>query len=175
MPASPPIAAPAFGAWLESLRGPRSLEQIAKKVRPHVEPIGLKVDQSLIYKIEKGRVPSWPMLGALCRVYGVDIREATHKLIDALQFPGAADLLCPTTGVQRASGRSDGGIVYDTDADRLLAEDIDHLRAIANNFFSQIDVIRDRLRSRTNAPHPHTTRPPAQHKSTRPRRGTKAG
>lgn len=96
------IAAPKFGQWLEVLRGKRTLEQVARQIRPLVKPVGLKVDQSQIYKIEKGRVPSWPLLGALCRVYKVDIRRAVLQLIETLEFPGSRDLLRPADGAELA-------------------------------------------------------------------------
>jgi hypothetical protein len=79
------------------------LEQIARKVRPLVEPAGLKVDQSMIYKIEQGRVPSWPMVAALSQVYKTDIRETVLQLMQTLEFPGAGDLLCQTDGAESAS------------------------------------------------------------------------
>lgn len=86
------VTTPAFGAWLRTLRGDRSLEQIAQKVRPLVKDVGLKVDQSLLFKIEQGRVPSWPMVGALSRVYGVPVGETLERLRGALVFPGSEHL-----------------------------------------------------------------------------------
>jgi len=77
-----------FGRWLQLQRGERSLEQIAIKVRPLVKAAGLKVDQSMLYKIERGRIPSWPMLAALARAYDQDFRATVMRLVDALEFPG---------------------------------------------------------------------------------------
>src|SRR5262245_4487058 len=108
VPPRPVIAAPKFGQWLQLQRGTRSLEQIAIRVRPFVKPTGLKVDQSLIYKLEQGRVPSWPLLGALCRVYDVDIRDGALILIGALQFPGVSDLIGQTSGVGSPSHPASG-------------------------------------------------------------------
>jgi len=87
------VSAPKFGSWLKLQRGSRSLEQIALQVRPLVQPVALKVDRSLIQKIEQGRIPSWPMLAALSRVYGVPIEETARRLTEALTFPGSSDLL----------------------------------------------------------------------------------
>lgn len=94
VPKRPQISAPKFGAWLQLQRGKkRSLAQVALKIRPLVEGVGLKVSPSLIHKIERGRVPSWPMLAAFSRVYGVPIVEILQRLSDAIEFSGASDLL----------------------------------------------------------------------------------
>lgn len=87
------VTAPAFGAWLKAQRGVRSLEAIAIQIRPLVEAAGLKVDQSLIYKFEHGRIPSWPVLAAFSRVYKTSIPEVLSRLASAMEFPGASDLL----------------------------------------------------------------------------------
>jgi transcriptional regulator with XRE-family HTH domain len=93
VPKRPVVSSPKFGRWLQLQRGDRSLAQIAQRIRPHVEGIGLKVNPSLIYKFEGGRVPSWPMLAAFARVYGVPIDELLRQLVAAIEFPGASDLL----------------------------------------------------------------------------------
>lgn len=83
---SPTPKSPKFGAWLLLRRGKRSLEQIARQVRPLLP--GMKVDQSLIFKIEAGRVPSWPILSALAVVYEVPLAEMSQRLADAITFDG---------------------------------------------------------------------------------------
>jgi hypothetical protein len=93
VPKRPQVRAPKFGEWLQLQRGDRSLEQIAGKVRRHVELAGLKVNRSLVQKIEQGRVPNWPLLAAFSRVYEVPITETVIRLIGAMEFPGADDLL----------------------------------------------------------------------------------
>jgi transcriptional regulator with XRE-family HTH domain len=89
--------APKFGAWLELQRGQgRSLEQIAQKIRPWVEPLGVKASRSTLQRYEKtGRVPEWLMLLALSRAYGVPIEETVSQLVSAMEFeePAARDLL----------------------------------------------------------------------------------
>lgn len=94
LPKRPVVSAAKFGAWLEMRRGAhRSLAQIAQKVRPYVKEAGLKVDPSVLYKIEKGRVPNWPLLAALAKVYGISIVDMTRVLIASLEFPGVKALL----------------------------------------------------------------------------------
>lgn len=53
----------------------------------------MKVNASLIYKLEQGRVPSWPLLAALARVYNISIADMCHQLTMALEFPGSAGLI----------------------------------------------------------------------------------
>lgn len=120
------VKTPAFGAWLERLRGERSLEQIAQKVRPLVKEAGLKVDQSLIYKIEKGRMPSWPMLGALSRVYAVPIKETTERLRASIVFPGSDHLFRQAVSDVQEEERPDDAAAsprsLDADTSRILSE-----------------------------------------------------
>jgi len=85
--------APAFGLWVLSQRGQLSLEDLAVKIRPYVEPSGLQVDRSTIKKIEQGRLPSWPMVGALAIAFGIPTREVIDRLISAIEFPGVENLL----------------------------------------------------------------------------------
>lgn len=92
VPKRPQVRAPKFGSWLELRRGDRSFEQIAQKLRPLVDGVGLKVDRSAIKKLEQGRVPNWPMIGALSQVYDVPAMEVVRVLINALEFPAAPDL-----------------------------------------------------------------------------------
>lgn len=103
MPASILVRAPKFGAWLQLQRGDRSLEQIAIQVRHLIKPTGLKVDQSQIFKIEDGRIPSWPILLALAQVYALDQIEMLANLLTALEFPGADDLRQKSTGRKSSS------------------------------------------------------------------------
>lgn len=81
--------APKFGQWLHMQRGKRSLEQVAISIRPLVAAAGLKVDQSLIYRIEQGRIPNWPILAAFSRVYNIPFPALAAQLADAVEFPGA--------------------------------------------------------------------------------------
>lgn len=92
VPKRPQITAKRFGAWLERKRGGRSLERIARQVRPLVEPLGLKVGAPLLYKIEHGRVPQWPLVGALAKVYHVPMQELVARLIAGMEFPGSQEL-----------------------------------------------------------------------------------
>ncbi len=102
VPKRPVVVAPNFGKWLQLRRGDdRSLEQIAKRVRPLVKAAGLKVDQSLIFKIEQGRVPNWPILMALASVYDISTEEMARRLAEAIEFPGRRDL--PDHGDPRSS------------------------------------------------------------------------
>lgn len=168
----PEVTAPKFGRWLELQRAGRSLEQIAIQVRPLVQQTGMKVSRSLILKLEQGRVPNWPMLGALCRVYGADIHEAVLQLVQTITFPGSADLLCPADGVQHAFTPLPGAIpeevgannvsaslttapvppvsptesalLHDVDLAARLLETADRLRAYANEITRrQIAVVSD--------------------------------
>lgn len=92
VPKRPTPTALKFGVWLKLQRTSRSLsrEQIAQRIRPLVS---MKVDQSLISRYESGRVPDWPMLAALGRVYGVPFFDLVQRLVSAMEFPGASDLL----------------------------------------------------------------------------------
>jgi hypothetical protein len=92
VPKRPHPTAPDFGAWLLELRADRSAEAVARQIRPLVAKAGLKVDQSLIHKIEGGRIPNWPLLAAFSRVYRVPLLEVVQRLTDSVQFPGASDL-----------------------------------------------------------------------------------
>jgi hypothetical protein len=171
------VAAPKFGQWLQLQRGPRSLEQIAIQVRPLLKATGLKIDQSLIFKIEQGRVPSWPLLGALCRVYRTDIREAVLLLIDAVEFPGSKDLLCQSVGVQHASNLQvqEGGAddVLPAPSTRAIAEE---LRSISDDFIGAIHDVADRLAGGIpDAPPPRTDRDVAALTPHRVRRPRKVG
>jgi transcriptional regulator with XRE-family HTH domain len=105
VPNSIPVKATKFGEWLQLRRKQRGRThgELAHDVRNLVKPTGLQVSKSQIVALEQGRVPSWPLLAALSRVYESDIRETVLLLIDALEFPGSADLLRPRDGVQRAS------------------------------------------------------------------------
>lgn len=174
----PLVTAPKFGRWLQMQRGRRSLEQIAIQVRPLVKPAGLKVDQSHLYKMEKGRVPSWPMLAALCRVYKVDIRGAVVELIDALEFPGSVDLLCQADGVQHASNLhgQEGGAPYALPADPSTHLIADELRSIADSFVGAIQDVADRLAGgMADPPPPHPAGDAGADETDRVRRTRKVG
>lgn len=93
VPKRPTPTSPNFGVWLELQRGTRSHEQIARRLRDLLKPVGLKVPASAIVKLEDGRVPNWPTLAALAVVYDVPIEEMTQRLLSAMEFPGASDLL----------------------------------------------------------------------------------
>ena len=105
------VTTPAFGAWLRTMRGDRSLEQIAQKLRPLVKAVGLKVDQSLLYKIEQGRVPSWPMVGALSRVYDVPVGETVERLRTAVVFPGSEELFSTHQAGEKTPSANSRGVV----------------------------------------------------------------
>ena len=88
------VKAPKFGKYLAALRTKdRSHERIAQLVRPLVAPAGLKVAPSLILKYEQGRVPNWPMLAALARVYRQDLSDMVIRLARSLEFVGSSDLI----------------------------------------------------------------------------------
>lgn len=103
MPSSPRVDAPAFGAYLSGLRNGSKLEEIAASVRALVRPCGLKFDPSHLHKIEAGRVPSWPLLLALARVYGKTPLSMVSSLLEALEFPGSVDLIRHSGTGQSAS------------------------------------------------------------------------
>jgi hypothetical protein len=86
LPPRPRLTAPQFGSWLKQLWKGHSYEQVALKLRPHVEDAGLKVDRSSIKKLEQGRVPNWPMLYAISRAFNVPMEEITAQLTSALGF-----------------------------------------------------------------------------------------
>jgi len=77
-----------------------------------VEPSGLKVDRSLIAKIEEGRIPNWPLLAAFAIIYQIPLPELLSVLIQNIEFPGSAKLLRDACGSdtkkalpQRRTGR----------------------------------------------------------------------
>lgn len=109
VPKRPIVSAPDFGRWLQTLRGDRSLEQVAIQLRPLVKEAGLKVNPSLIHKIEGGRVPNWPLLAAFAQVYGFPIAEMAGRLAELIKFPGADDLIRHEgdQGSAQPKGRSD--------------------------------------------------------------------
>lgn len=85
VPKRPTLQAPAFGAWLESMRGEhRSHEQIAQQLRPYVADARLKVDRSSVKKLEEGRVPNWPMIYAISRVHKTPVPDVLLRLAGAL-------------------------------------------------------------------------------------------
>jgi hypothetical protein len=108
VPKRPQVSAVKFGEWLELQRGERSLEQIARQVREHVAAVGLKFGPPLLYKIEQGRVPSWPVIGALSLVYKVPLVEMLSRLTDAMTFPNSSVLLCHIGTWQRDSRLLEG-------------------------------------------------------------------
>lgn len=129
VPARAAATARKFGEWLKLQRGDRSLEQIAIKIRPLVRGTGLKVDQSLVYKIEQGRVPGWAMLGAFADVYGVPLPDLVQRLAASIEIPGAADLLrhdgareLLTTGGTPDAATTGGGHQPPTDLLNELAQ-----------------------------------------------------
>lgn len=180
MPASPKVLSPRFGAWLAAQRGERSLEQIAIKARTLLKATGLAIDQSLIYKIERGRVPSWPLLLAFARIYNVDLGLVLTRLVDALDFPGVETIrpsevfatMIQTNGVQGASKESalqEGGAPHDFASPRLLAHE---LRSITHAFISALDAVADRL---PQSDHPAAAPTPARpHRPRPPRRVRRA-
>src|SRR6185436_9146880 len=120
------VTAPAFGAWLKALRGDRSREQIARQLRPYVKGAGLKLDQSLLSKIEDGRLPSGPILGALSRVYAVPIKETTERLRASIVFPGSDHLFRQAVSDVQEEERPDDAAAsprsLDADTARILSE-----------------------------------------------------
>lgn len=85
------------------------MEQVAIQLRPLVKEAGLKVNPSLIHKIEGGRVPNWPLLAAFAQVYGFPIAEMAGRLAELIKFPGADDLIRHEgdQGSAQPKGRSD--------------------------------------------------------------------
>ena len=118
VPKRPQITAPKFGEWLELQRNERSFERIAILVRPHVKAVGLKVNASLLHKIEGGRVPSWPLLAAFSKVYEIPMAEITLRLVAALEFNGASDLSDHLLEQQSVSQQL-GGTAIDTARTRI--------------------------------------------------------
>lgn len=95
MPQSPQLNVPAFGAWLRDDVWPgASYGEVANRLRIHLAGLSLKVDRSSIVALEKGRVPSWPMLLAIHAAYRVSIPDLVAKLVDAL----ADDARLPLSG-----------------------------------------------------------------------------
>jgi transcriptional regulator with XRE-family HTH domain len=153
MPNSIPVKAPNFGAWLQLQRGDRSLEQVARAVRRLIEPTGLKVDQSQLSRIEAGRVPSWPILLALARVYKIDPAAMATELIVAVEFPGSKDLLCPADGVQHASDATPERET--THAHARAREAAEELVSIAEAFSDALSHVAHRLTGDIPAAPPH--------------------
>lgn len=94
------VTAPKFGAWLKARREfppadqkPKSLEGLAKRLRPLVAASGLKVTTSTLTKFEQGRVPNWPMLFALSIAYEIPILQMVAQLVGTVEFPGRRDLI----------------------------------------------------------------------------------
>lgn len=135
VPKRPTVRAPKFGQWLELKRGKRSFEQIAQKIRPLVEGVELKVDRSTIKKFEQGRVPSWPMLGAISVVYDVPIEETVERLRLALEFPAARDLLRHVSTVESSPLPGGGDVPASPSVrelqDRLAQSERDHAALVA--------------------------------------------
>lgn len=161
------VKAPKFGKALKLRRGKKSLEEVAIPVRKLLEDTGLKIPRSLIDKIERGRVPDWPIFAALCRVYGMDIERAVLQLLNALEFPGSRDLLRQPEGVELASNpelaaTSGGDVSDDLTSSRVFAEEI---RRIADAFGGALQDVADRLdgglpNTPTHEPNPHTPHKP---------------
>lgn len=139
VPAGPTLTAPAFGAWLADLRGARSLEQVARKLRPLVD---LEVPPSLLHKIERGRVPSWPMLVALSAVYEQPAASMTLRLLRTLTTARGVPLTNVSASVSQADepgptlslaperlGTSTGGDSAERARIRELEERVDELDA----------------------------------------------
>src|SRR5215467_11192133 len=84
---------PGFGRWLREKRGSRSYETLAELIRPYVRDTGLQMNRSFFAKLEAGRIPNWPTLGALAKVLGIPVREMVSVLVLNLEFPGAETLL----------------------------------------------------------------------------------
>ena len=80
------VTAPAFGAWLRDRRKSRSLEGLAQRLRPLLP--SQQVTTSTLAKLEKGRVPNWPMLLALAEVYDVSVMDMLTQLAKTIDFPG---------------------------------------------------------------------------------------
>jgi len=93
MPAAPKLSALSFGSWLETRRGERSHEQIAREVRKYVADIGMKVHASAIVKYEQGRIPPWPILYAFSRVYRTTPAAIATRLFGAIKVSGGRDLV----------------------------------------------------------------------------------
>jgi hypothetical protein len=153
MPNSIKVSAPKFGAWLKLQRGDRSLEQIAMRVRRLIEPTGLRVDQSQIYRIEQGLVPSWPLLLAIVRVYDLSLDQTMRKMIEALDFPGASDLIRPADDVQRTS-EIQPGPESPYEPVRSIADELLDLTA---TFHAALKDVTDRLPGDRSHATPHAT------------------
>lgn len=112
------VASPTFGEWLEKLRGQRSLEAIARKLRVFLAPTGLKVGPSLLFRVEQGRVPSWPMLFGLAAVYEIPVATMAIRLVREIYFPGARDLI-RHAGERKSNLPPDSEVAVDPAAARV--------------------------------------------------------
>jgi thiamine phosphate synthase YjbQ (UPF0047 family) len=144
VPKRPTVTASKFGEWLELQRGERSLEQIAIQIRKHVKALGMKVGPSLIYKIEHGRVPSWPLLVAFSESYTIPIEEITRRLIGALEYPGADDLLRHARTKHSSSHLSTGEL--DDPASTRVQQELERTRRERDDYRHQLEQAQDLAR-----------------------------
>jgi hypothetical protein len=110
------------------------------------------VDQSLIYKIEQGRIPSWPLLIGLCQVYQLDFTETVVVLAYAVEFTGSSSLLSAAH-----HGRTTGqGSRYEQIPRGEIAKE---LRSLTNAFHKAFtDVARQLLGSTETTTRPRRAR-----------------
>lgn len=87
VPKRPTVVAPEFGAWLRALWRPEgvSYEQVAIRLRPHLEVAGIKLNRTNLQKYEQGRVPNVLLLSAICEAYGVSTEDASARLFASLK------------------------------------------------------------------------------------------
>lgn len=69
------------------------MEAVAIRLRPLVEPAGLKLNRASVNNFENGRIPSWPVLAAIARVYGASLPDVLLHLAHSLKFEGSTDLI----------------------------------------------------------------------------------
>lgn len=74
------LRTPKFGKWLRFKRDGASLEEFAIRIRPHAQPFGLEFDRSQITKLEKGRLPSLPIVWALSSALRISVAELEQKI-----------------------------------------------------------------------------------------------
>jgi transcriptional regulator with XRE-family HTH domain len=140
MPIRSSVRAPRFGEWLAEQRGPQSYEMVAAQMRPLLRSTGLKVDQSMIYKIERGRIPSWPMLAAICQVYHLDFSQTVVVLAYSVEFAGSASLLSAA-----AAGRPTGALGNTGHARIPVRKIKKELQAIERAFREALEQVSSRL------------------------------
>ncbi len=93
-----PVLIPAFGAWLQKLRGTRSRATVARLAR---DRFGVDFDESTLANYEAGRVlaPDPGTLWALAHIYEASIDAIIARLLENRANRSATTLASPTRTV----------------------------------------------------------------------------